>query len=314
MLECTDRFCRYLLRLISRNAVLYTEMITTGALLHGDQDYHLRKDSTENPVGLQLGGSDPRELAAAALLGHQYGYDEINLNCGCPSDRVQTGRFGACMMAEPELVADCIAAMREAVDIPITVKHRIGIDDSDDYKFMCHFVEKVSTAGCSVFVVHARKAILSGLSPKQNREIPPLDYPRVYQLKRDFPHLEIIINGGITDLSQAQEHLQYVDGVMLGREAYHNPYLLARVDAEIYGNTGHQLSREEVSAGYLAFIASELENGTRIHYMARHLLGLFHGVPGARAFRRHISENIHKPDASLDTLETALQFMAGPNT
>lgn len=311
MLDHTDRFCRHLLRLISRHTVLYTEMITTGALLHGDSHYHLQKHAIENPVVLQLGGSNPADLAAAAKMGAAYGYDEVNLNCGCPSDRVQTGRFGACLMAEPSLVAECVTAMRDAVDLSITVKHRIGIDDQDDYGFLRDFVGQVAEAGCQTFIVHARKAILSGLSPKQNREVPPLDYQRVYRLKQDFPALEIIINGGIFNLEQVREHLQQVDGVMVGRQAYNSPFMLARVDTEIYGDSAPPPSRNAICERYLEYIEAEMRNGTRLHYMTRHLLGLFHGVPGARQFRRHLSENVHAADASIETLHTALEKLSG---
>lgn len=311
MLECTDRFCRYFLRLISKHTVLYTEMVTTGALLHGDADYHLRMDPIEHPVALQLGGSEPQALAKASKLGAQYQYNEINLNCGCPSDRVQNGRFGACMMKEAELVADCVSAMQDSVNLPITIKHRIGVDDQDSYQFLCDFVGTISDRGCNTFIVHARKAWLNGLSPKQNREIPPLKYERVYQLKKDFPGLEIVINGGITSIESSKQHLQYVDGVMIGREAYSNPYLLAAVDREIYGQPGDIITRREICNAFLDFVEDELTHGSKLHYMTRHILGLFHGVPGARQFRRHISENVHKPQAGIDILTTALEKIPG---
>ncbi|HTJ93231.1 MAG TPA: tRNA dihydrouridine(20/20a) synthase DusA, partial [Pararobbsia sp.] len=237
MMDWTDRHCRYFHRLISRHTWLYTEMVTTGALLHGDVPRHLTFNEHEHPVALQLGGSEPADLAKCATLGEQWGYDEINLNCGCPSERVQRGAFGACLMAEPQLVADCVKAMRDVVSIPVTVKHRIGIDDVSEYSFVRDFVGTIADAGCEVFIVHARNAILKGLSPKENREIPPLKYEYAYQLKRDFPSLDISINGGIQSLDEVEQHLEHVDGVMLGREAYHNPYLLAGVDARFYGST-----------------------------------------------------------------------------
>ena len=307
MLDWTDRHCRYFLRLISHHAVLYTEMITTGAILHGDTDYHLAMNPEEHPVALQLGGSDPTDLARACVLARQYDYAEINLNCGCPSDRVQNGMFGAVMMKNAQITADCIKAMQDAVDLPITVKHRIGVDDFDSYEFLCDFVDSLAATGCQTFLVHARKAWLKGLSPKQNREIPELNYDRVYQLKKDFPRLEIIINGGVTDLQQSAQHLQQLDGVMVGREAYTNPYLLATVDQQIYGSKEPVKSRQKIAEEFLQYVDNELGKGTRLQAMTRHILGLFHGMPGARQYRRHISENAFKPDATIDVLVSALE-------
>ena len=311
MLDWTDRHCRYFMRLISQHAVLYTEMITTGAILYGDTDYHLAMNSAEHPVALQLGGSDPIDLAKACVLARQYDYAEINLNCGCPSDRVQNGMFGAVMMKNAQITADCIAAMQDAVDLPITVKHRIGVDDFDSYDFLCEFVSTVAKTGCTTFLVHARKAWLKGLSPKQNREIPELNYDRVYQLKQDFPDLEIIINGGVTTLAQSHEHLKHIDGVMVGREAYTNPYLLASVDQQIYGAPQPLVSREKIAEAFLDYVDNELRKGTKLQAMTRHILGLYHGMPGARQYRRHISENAYKPDASIDVLTTALAKTTG---
>jgi len=311
MLDWTDRHCRFFLRLISQHAVLYTEMLTTGAILHGDTERFLAMNAEEHPVALQLGGSNPSDLAAACKLAEKYAYAEINLNCGCPSDRVQSGMFGAVMMKNAAITADCVASMREAVDLPVTVKHRIGVDDYDSYDFLCQFVGTLSEAGCNTFVVHARKAWLKGLSPKQNREVPELNYDRVYQLKRDFPDAEIIINGGITTLEQSIEHLNHLDGVMMGREAYTNPYILATVDQDIYGANHPVKSREKIAEQFLDYIDNEMSKGTKLHAMTRHILGLFHGMPGARLFRRHISENAYKPTATIDVLTTALKATSG---
>lgn len=311
MLDWTDRHCRYFLRLISKNAVLYTEMITTGAILYGDTAYHLQMDPFEHPVALQLGGSDPADLAKACVLASEYDYAEINLNCGCPSDRVQNGMFGAVMMKDAQITADCVAAMRDAVDLPITVKHRIGVDEHDSYEFLRDFVGTVAQSGCEVFLVHARKAWLKGLSPKQNREVPELNYDRVYQLKQDFPELDIIINGGVTSIEQSLQHIQHLDGVMVGREAYTNPYLLASVDQDIYGSTAAVKSRQEIAEAFLIYVDNELSKGTKLNAMTRHILGLFHGMPGARQFRRHISENAFKPSASIEVLTTALEKTSG---
>jgi len=311
MLDWTDRHCRFFLRLVSQHAVLYTEMLTTGAILHGDTERFLAMNEEEHPVALQLGGSNPGDLAAACKLAEQYAYAEINLNCGCPSDRVQSGMFGAVMMKNAAITADCVAAMRDAVDLPVTVKHRIGVDDYDSYDFLCQFVGTLSDSGCNTFVVHARKAWLKGLSPKQNREVPELNYGRVYQLKRDFPDAEIIINGGITTLEQSIKHLNHLDGVMMGREAYTNPYILATVDQDIYGASHPAKSREKIAEQFLDYIDNEMSKGTKLHAMTRHILGLFHGMPGARLFRRHISENAYKSTATIDVLTTALKATSG---
>jgi tRNA-dihydrouridine synthase A len=311
MLDWTDRHCRFFLRLVSQHVVLYTEMLTTGAILHGDTERFLAMNAEEHPVALQLGGSNPGDLAAACKLAEHYAYAEINLNCGCPSDRVQSGMFGAVMMKNAAITADCVAAMRDAVDLPVTVKHRIGVDDYDSYDFLCQFVGTLSDAGCSTFVVHARKAWLKGLSPKQNREVPELNYDRVYQLKRDFPDAEIIINGGITTLEQSMKHLNHLDGVMMGREAYTNPYILATVDQDIYGASHPVKSREKIAEQFLDYIDNEMSKGTKLHAMTRHILGLFHGMPGARLFRRHISENAYKSTATIDVLTTALKATSG---
>lgn len=281
-------------------------MVTTGAILYGDPARQLRFNSQEHPVALQLGGSEPQELAQCARIAQDYGYDEINLNVGCPSERVQKGAFGACLMAEPQLIAECVSAMQAAVAIPITVKNRIGIDDQEDYADLHHFIDTVSQAGCQTFIIHARKAWLKGLSPKENREIPPLRYDLVYQIKQAFPALEIIINGGITTLEQCQQHLQHVDGVMVGREAYHNPWLLAQVDPLLYGTPAPLESRQAALLAILPYVQAQLDAGVPLGHISRHLLGLFQGMPGARAFRRLISENAHKPDAGVKLLRDAL--------
>lgn len=301
MIDWSDRHCRYLWRLLTKRALLYTEMITTGALLYGDAPRFLAYHDSEHPLALQLGGSEPKDLAACAKLGEQWGYDEINLNCGCPSDRVQSGRFGACLMAEPQLVADCIKAMQDAVDIPVTVKQRIGIDDQDEYADLTRFVDIVAASGCKTFIVHARKAWLQGLSPKQNREIPPLNHARVHQLKQDFPDLEIIINGGIESIEEAEAHCREVDGAMIGREAYHNPYFLTQVDRQVFGEDSAIPSREEVFHDYAAYCAEQMAQGIQLQHLSRHVLGLFHGQIGGRRFRRYISEHgpKHKSDPEL---------------
>lgn len=306
MLDWTDRHCRYFHRLLSEQTLLYTEMVTTGAILHGKGDF-LQFSQPEHPIALQLGGSNPVDLAKCAKLAEERGYDEVNLNVGCPSDRVQNGKFGACLMAEPELVADCIAAMRDVVDIPVTVKTRIGIDDQDSYEFLTDFITKVSEkGGADQFTIHARKAWLSGLSPKENREIPELDYPRAYQLKKDFSHLTIAINGGVKTLDESLEHLQYLDGVMVGREAYHNPYLLAEVDQRIYGIERPVKKRRQVVREMLPYIEAEMANGASLGHITRHMLGIFQAMPGARQWRRHISENAHKKGAGIEVVEAAL--------
>ena len=292
MMDWTDRHCRYFHRLLSQNALLYTEMVTTGALVHGDVPRHLRFNEQEHPVALQLGGSEPADLAHSAMLGEQWGYDEINLNCGCPSERVQRGAFGACLMAEPQLVADCVKAMVDVVSVPVTVKHRIGIDKFESYEFVRDFVGTVSGAGCNTFIVHARSAWLKGLSPKENREVPPLRYALVHRLKQDFPGLTIVINGGITTNLQIAEQLQAVDGVMVGREAYHNPWLMASWDAEFFGATRSSLTREAVEAQMCDYMAREFaEHGTPWSAIARHMLGLRHGLPGSRRWRQVWSDH-----------------------
>ncbi|MFZ2312210.1 MAG: tRNA dihydrouridine(20/20a) synthase DusA [Methylobacter sp.] len=306
MLDWTDRHCRYFHRLISQHAFLYTEMVTTGALIHGDHHRFLQFNAAEKPLAFQLGGSNPRELAICARMIEDYGYDEVNLNVGCPSDRVQNGRFGACLMAEPELVAQCVAAMGQAVSIPVTVKSRIGIDDRDSYEELVHFVSTVADAGCKTFIIHARKAWLSGLSPKQNRDVPPLRYDLVYQLKQDFPELEIILNGGITTLDQAEDIMKNLDGVMVGREAYHNPYLLADVDRRFFCEHKAPLSREAVLRSFIPYIREQLDDEVRLSSISRHILGLFHGEYGARGWRRHISENVCKPGADIQVILDAL--------
>lgn len=310
MMDWTDRDCRFLLRLLSRHTLLYTEMVTTGALIHGDRARFLAYDQQEHPVALQLGGSDPDELPLCAKMGEDAGYDEINLNVGCPSDRVQSGRFGACLMAEPELVAEGVAAMRAAVRIPVTVKTRLGIDEYDSYEFLTGFIDKVSAAGCEIFILHARNAWLQGLSPKENRHIPPLNYERVYQVKKDYPHLHIDINGGIQTLEEARQHLDHVDGVMMGRAIYHNPYLLAEADRVVFGKEQQVVSRHEVVEAMLPYIEQRMKEGRPLKSMTRHLLGLFQGQPGGRRWRRHLSENAHLPGAGIHTLREALSLVA----
>ena len=306
MLDWTDRHCRYFHRLLSSQTLLYTEMVTTGAIIHGKGDF-LAYNEEEHPVALQLGGSNPADLATCAKLAAERGYDEINLNVGCPSDRVQNGRFGACLMAEPELVAECVAAMKEVVDVPVTVKTRIGIDDQDSYEFLTRFVSLVSEkAGCEQFTIHARKAWLSGLSPKENREIPPLDYPRAYQIKKDFPHLQIAVNGGVKTLEESLEHLKHLDGVMIGREAYQNPYILAQVDQLIFGLDTPVKKRKQVVEEMYPYIERQLTKGSYLGHISRHMIGLFQAMPGARQWRRYISENAHKKGAGIEVLETAL--------
>ncbi len=308
MLDWTDTHCRYFYRLLSKRALLYTEMVTTGALIHGDKERFLHFNSEENPVAFQLGGSVPDDLALCAQWIEQAGYDEVNLNVGCPSDRVQNGMFGACLMAKPELVGDCVAAMQSVVSIPVTVKCRIGIDEIDAYSDLVRFIDIVSKAGCGIFIIHARKAWLQGLSPKQNRDIPPLRYDVVYQLKHDFPQLEIIINGGITCLNQAAQHLEVVDGVMLGREVYHHPYILAQVDSRFYNTPSRVLSRQEVVMDLIPYIQKQLSLGIKLNNISRHILGLFHEQKGAKAWRRYISENAHKPGADERVILEALKF------
>jgi len=289
MLDHTDRHFRFFIRRITRRTLLYTEMVTTGALLHGDRERLLAYDEDEHPVALQLGGSNPHELAACARLGAQRGYDEVNLNVGCPSERVRHGRFGACLMAEPQLVADCVRALRDAVDVPVTVKHRIGIDALDSYEALCVFVGTIADAGCDACIVHARKAWLSGLSPKENRNVPPLRYEVVHRLKRDFPQLPVVINGGIESLAAAGEQLAHVDGVMIGRAAYHDPWLLADADERIFGSAPRDLLRLQVAEAMLGYLEEQTARGVPGNRVTRHMLGLFHGVAGARAWRRALS-------------------------
>ena len=307
MMDWTDRHDRYFLRLISRRVLLYTEMIPTGAILHGDRDRFLGFDPCERPLALQVGGAEPAELALCAREAAARGYDEINLNVGCPSDRVQNARFGACLMAEPALVADCVAAMRAAGDLPVTVKTRIGIDDRDSYAELADFVGTVAAAGCATFIIHARKAWLRGLSPKQNRELPPLDYDRVYALKRDFPALEIVLNGGVQSLEEAEGHLARVDGVMIGRAAYQSPYLLAEADARFFGDPRPAPSREEVARGLVPYATAQAARGVPVKSITRHVLGLFNGLPGARQWRRHLSEAAHRPGAGPEVMLEALE-------
>ncbi len=308
MLDWTNTHCRFFHRLISQHALLYTEMVTTGALIHGNHHRFLNFSDIENPLAFQLGGSNPKELAICAKMIEDYGYDEVNLNVGCPSDRVQNGRFGACLMAEPDLVAECVAAMSQVVTIPVTIKSRIGIDESDSYEELLHFIDTIANAGCKTFIVHARKAWLSGLSPKQNREIPPLRYDLVYQLKKDFPQLEIIINGGITSLDQAEEILANVDGVMMGREAYQNPYILSEVDKRFYGDDRSPSSRHDIVQLLIPYIHAQIKAEGRLNSVSRHILGLFHGEPGARNWRRYISENVSRPDANENVILEALKY------
>ncbi len=309
MMDWSDRHCRYFWRLLSKQALLYTEMVTTGALIHGDRDRFLHFNAEEHPVALQLGGSDPDELARCAAWAQQWGYDEVNLNCGCPSDRVQSGMFGACLMGRPELVADCVKAMVEACDIPVTVKHRIGIDHMESYEQLLEFIGTVAAAGCRVFIVHARKAWLHGLSPRENREIPPLNYPWVYRLKRDFPQLSIVLNGGISSLAECQQHLQHVDGVMVGREAYQNPWLLAEVDPLLFGMDKPVKSRDDVIEALLLYVEQQIARGAQLNHITRHILGLYQGVPGARKFRRHLSENAYKKTAGPEVLREAYRLV-----
>jgi tRNA-dihydrouridine synthase A len=309
MMDWTDRHCRVFHRLMTRRARLYTEMLTTGAIIHGDRRRLLGFDSSEHPVALQLGGSDPRDLATAAKIGEDFGYDEINLNVGCPSDRVKDGRFGACLMAEPALVAEGVAAMRHAVRVPVTVKCRIGIDDQDPELALDTLARGVIAAGADALVVHARKAWLSGLSPKENRDIPPLDYDRVYRLKAAFPGMPIIINGGIAGLAEARAHLTHVDGVMLGRAAYQEPWRLLRADPELFGEPPPFATMKEVFEAMMPYIARELADGTRLHAMTRHFVGAFHGVPGARAFRRHLAEHGVRPGAGVSVLREAVALV-----
>lgn len=310
MLDWTDRHERYFLRLMSRHAYLYTEMVTTGALIHGDRHRYLQFNPEEQPVSLQLGGSDPKDLAECAKMAEDYGYNEVNINVGCPSERVQKGAFGACLMAEPQLIAECIDTMRSAVNIPITVKNRLAIDEQDEEKSLRQFIAVVSEAGCETFIIHARKAWLKGLSPKENRDVPPLNYELVYQIKRENPVLNIIINGGIKTIEDSLKHVQAVDGVMLGREVYHNPYLMVEVDAKLYDDEDKMLSRKQILEQYFSYIEQQMRQGVYFKHMSRHLLGLFQGQPGAKAWRRYISENAYKEGAGIEILQYAMDLVA----
>lgn len=309
MLDWTDRHERYFLRIISHHALLYTEMVTTGAIIFGDRDRYLQFNKEEHPVALQLGGSDVKHLAECTKIAEDYGYDEVNLNLGCPSNRVQNGSFGACMMAEPELVGECIAAMKQAVEIPVSAKTRIGIDDKDSFEELVHFVGTLHEAGCENFVMHARKAILKGLSPKENRTVPPLKYDVVYKIKELFPQCQISLNGGVKTLDETLMHLKQVDGVMMGREAYHNPYLLSDVDRLIFEDDHAVLTRHQMVESMFPYIEKEMQKGVRLQSIVRHMLGIFQGVKGTKAWKRYISENAHKTDADLDVLKHALTLV-----
>lgn len=306
MMDWTTRDYRFLARLITRHTLLYTEMVVAQAILRGDRDRFLAFNDEEHPVALQLGGCEPQDLAEAARIAEQYGYDEINLNVGCPSDRVQQGKIGAILMAEPELVGQCVEAMQAAVHVPVTVKTRIGIDDQDDYDFLHRFVTRMERAGCTSLTIHARKAILSGLSPKENREIPPLIYQRAYAIKQAFPHMEIILNGGVKTLDEVHEHMGDVDGVMIGREAYQNPYFLANADRIVFADEHAVPTRREVAEQFLPYVERRYALGHAPKHSLRHILNLFQGEPGARRFRRHLSENMHKPDTTPQVLMDAL--------
>lgn len=310
MMDWTDHHCRYFLRQISKETLLYSEMVTTGALIHGDRERFLRYNEAEHPLALQLGGSDPADLAACSKMAEQWGYDEVNLNVGCPSDRVQNGRIGACLMKEPALVADCIKAMQDATSIPATIKHRIGINGRESWQELVDFVGQVADTGCQTFIVHGRIAILEGLSPKENREIPPLKYDWVYRLKQTFPHLEIILNGGVTTLEQTETHLQHVDGVMIGREAYHNPWILSEADRRIFGTNTLTQSRHDIIEKMIPYVEQHLAAGEKntLSHVSRHMLGLFNGLTGARRFRRLLSENAYKPETTAELLREASAF------
>ena len=308
MMDWTDRHCRYFHRLLAPSALLYTEMVTTGAIIHGDADRFLAYNPEEYPLALQLGGSDPADLASCARLAEERGYDEVNLNVGCPSDRVQKGRFGACLMLEPQLVKDCMSAMLDAVEIPVTIKTRLGVDDHYSYQYMSDFVGKVAESGCSVFVMHARKAVLAGLSPKQNRDIPPLHHDWVYKLKEEMPELTVVINGGIDTAETAGEQLQHVDGVMLGRAAYHTPWVLAQCQQE-FCDPEHSLSRDEVIDAMSDYLQRQVDAGNAVKHVSRHMLGLFQGIPGAKAWRRYLSENAYRDDNNTEILRQALAAM-----
>jgi len=308
MMDWTDRHCRFFHRLLAPSAVLYTEMVTTGAIIHGDADRFLAYNPEEQPVALQLGGSEPEDLAACARIAQQRGFNEINLNVGCPSDRVQRGRFGACLMLEPDLVKDCMSAMIEAVDIPVTIKTRLGVDDHYSYPYMSDFVGRVAESGCSVFIMHARKALLAGLSPKQNRDVPPLHYDWVYRLKQESPDLQVVINGGIDSVDAVKNHLNHVDGVMLGRAAYHTPWLLAECQQQLFEKQTIK-TREDIIESMNSYIERQVDGGTAVKHISRHLLGLFQGLPGAKAWRRYLSENAYRDDTNTELLNQALAAM-----
>ena len=311
MMDWTDRHCRFFLRLLSPGARLYTEMITAAALVRGDAEKLLQFDAAEHPVALQVGGSDPKMMADAAALGAEAGYDEININVGCPSDRVQSGAFGACLMSSPDVVANCFQEMSAAVEVPVTVKTRIGIDDHDSYEFLKEFVQALRAAGCTRLIVHARIAILKGLSPRDNRSVPPLDYARVYKLKQEFPDLDIVLNGGITTADQALAHLAHVDGIMIGRKAYHEPYFLAELEGDLFDHDDWQEpGRNEIIELMIPYIERQQSQGVALQNITRHLLGLFAGQPGARAWRRHLSENAHRPGAGIEVMHAALERLA----
>jgi tRNA-dihydrouridine synthase A len=314
MMDWTTPHFRYLARLLSRRALLYTEMVTTGALIHGDTGRFLHHHPAEYPLALQLGGSNPSELAHCARLAEEHGFDEVNLNVGCPSDRVQNNMIGACLMGHPEKVAEGVAAMIAATALPVTVKHRIGIDGRESWEDLCQFIETIAAAGCRTFIVHARIAVLEGLSPKENRDVPPLKYPWVYDLKARYPELEIIINGGIKTFDECHHHLQHTDGVMLGREAYHNPWLLAGVDSEFFGEPDPAITRHQALQAMLPFIEEELDRGIYLSNITRHIMGLFHGQPGGRQFRRHISENAHRPGSGIEVVLDALAKVHQPSS
>lgn len=311
MMDWTDRHCRVFHRTLTKRTLLYTEMVTTGAILHGDRERHLGFNGVEHPVALQLGGSDAAALAECTRIATDYGYDEVNLNCGCPSDRVSSGHFGACLMGTPDVVARAVEAMRGATHLPVTVKHRIGIDDLDSYEHLTHFIRTVEAAGCDTFIVHARKAWLSGLSPKENREIPPLRYDVAQRVKTDFPHLTIVLNGGILNIPQAQEALAWADGVMIGRAAYQEPFILASADRDIFGLDAEPVSRLEAIETFLPYVAEQLVAGQPLNRMMKHTLGLFAGQPGARHWKRTLSEQGHRPGAGLEVVQEALEPFRG---
>ena len=309
MMDWSDRHCRYFWRLIAPQALVYTEMVTTGALIHGDVDYHLRYDASEHPIALQLGGNEPEALAHCAQLAEQYGYDEVNLNCGCPSDRVQSGGFGAYLMGEPDTVKNALSAMRAATKLPVTVKHRLGIDHQDSFEALHAFVERVAESGCTHFIVHARKAWLSGLSPKQNRDIPPLNYEWVYRIKQQFPEFTIVINGGIESTEDCLEHLQHVDGVIIGREAYYHPWHLRTLSDAIFGASDKNLSQAQIMSEMISYIQTQLSQGVKVNHVTRHLINFYQGCKGAKQFRRHLSEYAHRPEANEQVLQDALRFL-----